>query len=240
MHSILRWSALLAFCASTGATYAGDVGAPILPQDHRNKQHWELVYEDISRDLDDVDGPLNAGETLEGDALFVRFHTDLGQAATMDFDLGGLDISGADIALYGGLGLRFLVYDQPAWRLGAHLQVHYAPGIEVERSAAGVLPADSSLDYDLLEVDGGVTFAGKIRLDDQLTIMPYIGPVLSVVSLDGDAESSGAKANVDAGEDNVLGAVAGVALILPEGNTLRVEARVFDEASFSAAAGIAF
>jgi hypothetical protein len=241
MHTCTRWTTiLLAGYVLAGNASAADVGAPILPQDHRNKEHWEIVYEDLNRDLDDDNGPLSAGDSLSGDALFVRFHTRLGDAATMDFDLGGLDISGADLAPYAGVGLRFLVYDQASWRLGAHLQVHYAPGIEVERDGRGIIADRSELDYDLMEVDGGVTLAGKIKIDEQLTIMPYAGPVLSVVNLDGDASASGAEANLDAGEDNVIGALAGLALVLPEGNTLRFEARVFDDVSLSVAAGFVF
>lgn len=200
---------------------AADVGSTTLPKDHFNKAHAEIIYENVDRDLD--------RGTLEADVLYLRLHTAVGQTATLDFDIGGLDAQDADTALYGGVGLRFLVYDAPAWRLGAHLQVHYAPDIESELEKA-----------DLLEVDGGVTLAGRIKLADDLVLMPYVGPVFSIVRIDGDAEVGDGKESFDLEEDNPVGAVAGLALQLPEGNTLRIEARAFDGVSFSAAAGIVF
>jgi hypothetical protein len=63
--------------------------------------------------------------------------------------------------------------------------------------------------------------------------MPYVGPVLSILRLDGDQD-------FDAREDNVLGAAAGIGLALPGNNSIRLEARYFDRFSVSAALGIAF
>lgn len=204
-----------------GPALAADVGSTALPKDHFNKAHAEIIYENVDRDLDQG--------TLEADVLYLRLHTAVGQTATLDFDIGGLDAQDADTALYGGVGLRYLVYDAPAWRLGAHLQVHYAPDIESELEKA-----------DLLEVDGGITLAGRIKLADDLVLMPYVGPAFSIIRLDGDADAGDGEESFDLEEDNPVGAVAGLALQLPEGNTLRIEARAFDGVSFSAAAGIVF
>jgi hypothetical protein len=217
-----------------------DIGSTTLPKDHFNKAHAEIIYESIDRDLDSDGGPLSIGGTLEADALYLRLHTAVGQVATLDFDIGGLDSQGADATIYGGVGVRFLVYDAPSWRIGSHLQVHYAPGIEANRYGHGVVVSQESLDYDLLEVDGGVSLIGRIKLADDLILMPYAGPVFSILRVDGDVEADGAKASFDTEEDSALGLAAGVALQLPEGNTLRVEARLFDGVSFSAAAGIVF
>ena len=213
--------ASLAALALPARIQAADAGATTLPADHFNKAHAELVYESLDRDLD-------AG-TLEADVLYLRLHTAAGPAATLDFDLGGLDARDADPAIYAGVGLRYLVHETRAWRLGAHLQVHYAPDIETELEEA-----------DLLEVDGGIILAGRIRLADDLIVMPYLGPVFSIIRLDGEAAVGDGRASFDREEDSPLGAAAGLALQLPEGNTLRIEARAFDGVSFSAAAGLAF
>lgn len=214
--------ALLVILGCTTLARAADVGATTLPKDHFNKAHAEIIYESVDRDLDN-------DSSLEADALYLRLHTAVGQTATLDFDIGGLDAQDADATLYGGLGLRYLVYDAPAWRIGAHLQVHYAPDIETDLEKS-----------DLLEVDGGISLLGRIRLADDLVLMPYIGPVFSIVRIDGDAEVGDGKESFDLEEDSPIGVAAGLALQLPEGNTLRVEARAFDGVSFSAAAGIAF
>ena len=230
----------LLLTAALPDAWSADAGAPVLPRDHSGKTHWEVVFDSMSRDLDEPKGPLSVGDTFEADALYLRFHTDIGQAASLDFDAGALNADEADTSFYGGVGLRLLAYDSEAWRVGAHLQVHYAPGVEAERSGQGIVAGRTRLDYDLLEVDGGVTLAAKLKLADDLTVMPYVGPVFSVLNLDGDAEASGAREGIDASEDNVIGAMAGIALVLPEGNTLRIEARAFDSVSVSAAAGIVF
>ena len=214
-------TALLATAVLPALARAADMGATTLPADHFNKAHAEIIYESTDRDLDHG--------TLEADALYLRIHTAVGQTATLDFDLGGLDAQDADWAPYSGIGLRYLVYDAPAWRIGAHLQVHYAPDIESDLEKA-----------DLLEVDGGVSLIGRFTVAKDLVLMPYLGPVFSIVRLDGDAEVGNGKASFDREEDSPLGVAAGLALQLPEGNTLRVEARAFDGVSFSAAAGIAF
>lgn len=222
MHQSLRLlTTLLATVALPALARAADVGATALPKDHFNKAHAEIIYENTDRDLDQG--------TLESDALYLRIHTAVGQTATLDFDLGGLDAQDADWAPYGGIGLRYLVYEAPAWRIGAHLQVHYAPDIESDLEKA-----------DLLEVDGGVSLIGRIPVAKDLILMPYVGPVFSIVRIDGDAEVGDGKESFDLEEDSPIGVAAGLALQLPEGNTLRVEARAFDGVSFSAAAGIAF
>lgn len=206
---------------------AADAGATVLPLDHFNKAHAEIVYDYTQRDLEDA-----PWSTLEADALYLRLHTAVGQKATLDFDLGGLDAQDADTAFYGGAGLRLLLHDAATWRAGAFLQVHYAPGIEADLDGA-------TLDYDLWEVDGGLILSGRIKVAEDLVLMPYAGPVLSSLNLDGEGKDGGAP-DFDADSDQPFGGVLGLAFALPEGNTFRMEARWFDEVSFSAAAGIAF
>ena len=96
--------------------------------------------------------------------------------------------------------------------------------------------ANGDLEYDLWEIDGGILWNGRIRLADDLLFIPYAGPALSTLSLDGEVGEE----DFDADADQVFGAVAGLAFELPEGHTFRIEARWFDEVSFSAAAGIVF
>lgn len=201
------------------ASMAADAGSVAVPKDHFNKAHAELIYENIQRDLDNK-------TSLDADALYLRIHTAVGQSATLDFDLGGLNAQDADPVFYGGVDLRYLVHDAETWRLGAHLQAHIAPNIEPDSADA----KKSSL--DLVEVDGGITLNGRFKLADDLILIPYAGPAFSLINLDGKPG--------DANEDNPAGAIAGVGLQLAEGNTLRIEARFFDKVSLSVSAGIAF
>ncbi|MFH0909187.1 MAG: hypothetical protein V1929_10525 [bacterium] len=200
-----------------GAAWAEDVGDPVFPVDLKDKSRFELIYGNEQRDMD-VDG---VKAEFEADTYMLRMHTDVGQYAYLDFDVGYMDPSDGSGAFYGGVGLRSLVYDAEKYRMAGHVQGHYAPGIEF-----------NGADADYWSVDGGVTLAGKIKIDEQLTILPYAGPILSTVNLDGD--------DADASEDHIMGVVAGVSLELREMNTIRIEARYIDSASYSAAAGVAF
>ncbi|HMP88995.1 MAG TPA: hypothetical protein PJ991_02275 [Kiritimatiellia bacterium] len=199
---------------TTGTLKAADAGDPVFPIDLNNKARAELLYENRQRDLDN-------DLRLKADVFALRIHTDVGQYANLDFDIGMISPAGGSDEFYGGIGLRFLAYDSEYWRLSPYAQVHYAP-----RFRMGGVSYD-----DLIDADAGLLLACKLKLDQQLTLMPYAGPVLSIVRIGG---------NDDPREDRVLGGVAGVSLLMPGNNTIRIEAQYFDRVSVSAAAGIAF
>ena len=209
---------LLACCliasALTTAARAADVGLPVFPADLKGQNEWELSYQNLQRDLDN-------GGTLEADTYLLRLHTDLGQTAFLDIDLGAIDADGA--AFYGGVGLRYLAYNGPTLRLSPFAQLHYGAGIEGD---------DDTGEFDLLQGDLGLLVAGRIPLAECLELEPYAGPLLSIVRVDADA------GNAD--EDNLVGAVAGLALLMPDGNSVRIEAQFFDEVSISAGFSIVF
>jgi hypothetical protein len=208
---------MIAGLAMAAPAFAEDVGDPVFPIDLKDKSRFELIYGNEVRDLD-FDGVI---AEFEADTYFLRAHTDVGQYAYLDFDVGYMDPSEGSGAFYGGVGMRYLVYDAEKYRMAANVQGHYAPALDFDGT-----------DVDYWSVDGGVTIAGKLKIDEQLTILPYVGPILSTVNLDGG--------DVDASEDNIFGAVAGLSLELREMNTIRVEVRYIDSASISAAAGVAF
>ena len=209
-------SVLAMLClAVAGGVQAADIGDPVFPVDLGDKARAELVYENLNRDLDN-------GAELEADVYMLRIHTDVGQYAYLDFDLGGFDPSGGDLAFYGGVGLRYMAYDSEKARISPFAQIHFAPGVET----------DADEEFDFIDGDLGLTLAYKLKVDDQLTVTPYIGPVLSIIRVDSDVG--------DLEEDNIFGGVAGISLNMPGQNTFRVEARVVDGTSISAAAGIVF
>lgn len=213
----MRWCGLMAgwtMMVAAGSVRAADSGDPVLPVDLAGKARAEIIYEARDRELDD-------GGTFEADVFTLRAHTEVGEYAYLDFDLGGINPSGGDLEFYGGLGLRYIAYEGVAFRLSPFVQFHYAPALEVD-----------GVKYDdLFDVDAGLLLAGKWRIDDQLSIMPYAGPVVSLVRLNGDN---------DASEDQSFVAVAGISLLMPGHNTFRVEAQLTGNPGFSVAAGIAF
>lgn len=201
------------FVAGSISVFA-DAGDPIFPQDLDDKTRAEIIYQGWKRDLD-------TGGEIDADIYLLRLHTDVGQYAYLDFDLGGLDLSEGELSFYGGLGLRYLAYDGDTWRVSPYAQGHYSPD-----------PSTKDTEYDsLIDAEAGVLFAFKLQMTDDLMLMPYVGPALSIVRLSGDE---------DAEEDNLLGGVAGASLEMPGHNSIRLELQIFDQLSVSAAAGIAF
>ncbi|MGA1194105.1 MAG: hypothetical protein ACO3ZG_06985 [Kiritimatiellia bacterium] len=193
---------------------ASDAGDPVFPLDLGYQARAEIIYQARDRELD-------RGRAFEADLYTLRLHSDVGEFATLDFDLGGIQADGGDLEFRGGLGLRHLAYDREQVRVAARAQIHYTPGLRL-----------GTIDYDdLIEVEAGVNIAAKIRLDDQVTLMPYAGPAVSILRLSGD---------VDRDEDQMVGAVVGISFLLPGNNTFRFESQIFDAVGFAISAGIAF
>jgi hypothetical protein len=205
---------LLALTLMGGVARAGDAGDPVFPLDLGYQARAEIVYQLRDRELDN-------GDAFEADLYTLRLHSDVGEFATLDFDLGGVHADDGDLEFRGGVGLRHLAYDGERMRIAARAQIHYTPGLQL-----------GTVDYDdLIEVEAGISLAAKIRLDDQLTVMPYAGPAVSILRFSGDE---------DRDEDQTVGAVAGLSFLLPGNNTFRFEAQIFDAVGFAFAAGIAF
>lgn len=205
---------------------AADVGDPVFPDDLKGKARAELIYQNFQRELD-VDVENFDGEAdLEADVFMLRLHSDVGQFATLDFDIGGLD-AGEDYTLYAGVGLRYLAYDSQDWRISTFLQGHYAPDA-----------SDEGVEFDLIDADFGALISRKIVIDDQLTLMPYAGPALSIIRVDGDFND--VDLSFDAEEDSIIGLIAGLSIQMRGMNGIRLEAQLYDEVSISAAASIAF
>lgn len=205
------WAVSMAMATTVRASDAGD---PVFPLDLGYQARVEVMYQFRNRGLD-------RGRDFEADLYTLRLHSDVGEFATLDFDLGGIQAEGGDLEFRGGAGLRHLAYDSERARIAAIAQVHYTPGLQL-----------GAVDYDdLIEFGAGLTFALKMPVDDQLTVLPYAGPAFSILRLSGD---------VDRDENQSIGAVAGVSLMMPGNHTFRLETQVFDEVGFTFAAGIAF
>lgn len=199
----------------TPPAWSTDAGDPVFPVDLGNKARAELIYGSQERDLD-------TGARFKADVFLLRLHTEVAEYSSLDFDLGGISPSGGDFEFYGGVGLRLLAYDGDTYRISPYAQVHYAPTVEIKGASYN----------DLIHADAGLLFAAKWTLNDQLAIMPYAGPALSILRMSGDGS--------DPEEDNLFGAVGGVSLHMPGMNTFRIEVQYFDQVSFSVAAGITF
>lgn len=220
-----------AILAVVGTVRAANIGDQILPLDLKGKVRYAVVYDNVSRDVDVTSGPASISQ-IDYDALYLRIHTDIGEVASLDLDLGGLNPSGGDLTYYVGAGLRLLAYNSEAARLTMMAQIHYAP-IDVERN-------NENLDYDFVEVETGAYLSRKFNVEKQLVFMPYIGPVVSVVKLDGDTNLGGGSRDFDAEEDTLIGVAAGITAHLRDQHSMQLEMRYFDAFSFSVGVAVAF
>ncbi len=229
--TILTLAVVFIACAVCGTVWAANAGDQILPLDLKGKSRYAVVYDNVSREVDVTSGPAQLSK-VDYDALYLRIHTDVGEIASLDFDVGGLNPSGGDLTYYVGAGLRLMAYDSDAARLTMMAQIHYAP-IDVEKDGR-------SHDYDMLEIEAGAFLSRRIVVDKQLTLTPYVGPLVSVVRLDGDTNVGGGSQDFDAEEDTQIGAAAGVTAHLRDQHSMQLEVRYFDELSFSVGVAIAF
>lgn len=212
---------------------AGDAGDAIFPLDLDNKARAELIYESYNRESDlDIGTNPTKEQKIDGDIYMLRMHTDVQKNASLDFDVGAIDPKGGDFGFIGGLGLRMLMMDAPSWRLSAMAQGHYAPSLSGE--IGGV-----ESDFDLWTADAALLLSLKLPIDQQLTVMPYAGPMLSIQRVDGES-TTGSDEDISAEESEIFGGVVGVTLKMPGANTIRVEGRYFGEFDVSVGAGIAF
>lgn len=214
-------------------TPAADVGDQIFPQDLKEKSRAGVIFETIERDVNMTSGP-DTLKKVKADAIYLRVNNEIGQTATLDVDIGGLNPEGGDYSYYLGLGLRFLAYDTDQLRGSVFAQIHYSP--------VDTRSGDVKTDFDYIEGEGGVLLSRKIVMHEQFTLMPYAGPVISVVRLDGSVKDdvAGVKADFDAEEETMVGLAAGLTLAMKENHSLRIELRYFDDLNFSIGAAISF
>ncbi len=228
-------------CCVAGVMLAGasvqanDAGDLVFPADYPHKVRVELLYENLQRDIR-ITSPTRIKESLDADVFALRIHTDIGKVARLDFDVGAMSAGSGSHKLMGGVGLRFLAFEHEAWRGGAFGQVRYAPDLN-DRVDLG--DGRERVKYDLVEADAGFLVNYRLRVADQFNIVPYAGPVVSIIRLSGDVrDAEGGRFRAD--EDQILGAALGLGLEFQGGNGIRFETRYFDDFSVSVAASFVF
>ncbi len=243
-RNVLSWVAALTVGGMfTLQSPAGGVGDLVVPGDHPHKFRAEIGYDNVQRDVKITSERPELKSKLDADAFFLRLQTDLGHFARLDFDVGALSAAGGDYRFMAGAGLRYQAFDTDNWRGGAFAQVRYTPGTtdRVDLPARDIV--DAKVDYDLIEGDAGFLVGYKLKLTDDFTVMPYAGPILSIVRLSsGDFKdpATGDKGSFRGKEDHIVGGAAGVSLLFPGQNGIRFETRYVDDVSVTVAASMVF
>ncbi len=238
MKRFLIAAALAAFATSPAAR-AGDSGDLVFPADHAQRARTELVYEHTHRNISIDSETPGRNSSAKADAVLLRIQTRLIPDARLDFDVGALGPSGGSYDFVGGVGLRYQAFDHGPWRVGAFGQVRYAPNVSSRITLNDV--GNVRVDHDWLEADVGLLTAYRYRIADHTALVPYAGPVFSILRMSGDIDGSTRDgARFQAEERWMLGIAAGLGLEFHGVNGIRLEMRVLDHFNFSVGAAMTF
>lgn len=237
MKRLLIAAALAA--AAAPAARAGDSGDLVFPADRVQRFRSEIVYERTHRNISVNSETPTRNTSSKADAFLLRIQTDLIPDARLDFDVGALGPSSGSFGFIGGAGLRYQAYDRGPLRIGAFGQVRYAPRVTSRVTLNDVGTVD--VDHDWLEGDVGLLASYRYRVADHTALVPYAGPVLSVLRMSGtisDSARDGARFRAE--ERWLVGAAVGLGLEFHGVNGIRLEMRVLDHLNFSVAAAMTF
>ena len=236
-----KWLLLAALigCGSPLATRANDAGDLVFPTDFTDYTRWEVRYENIHRDIEITSETPRADDRLNADVLALKANLGWIPNVRLDLELGAMQTDGGSPGLLGGAGLRYLAFDHGPWRVGGFGQVQYVANVSDSQDLAGVGRVD--VEYNLLEVDIGALASYRFRVADQFALVPYAGPLVSIMRMSGDIqESTRDGESFEAKENQFFGAAAGLSLESQGVNGIRLEMRVFDAVSISLAAAYVF
>ncbi len=229
----------LCISLSSITVFGNDAGDLIFPSDYNYRPRVELIYENVQRDVDITSQPQRAKDQLTADVFALRIQTDVGPFTRLDFDVGALGGNQGGHKLMAGVGLRYLALDQRTWRAGAFSQIRYARDVTSRIDMAG--RDDVPVRYDWVEGDAGFLVSYRLRVADQFTVAPYVGPVLSILRLSGDERDEDRRGErFRAEEDTMFGVAAGIGFEFQGMNGIRFETRYFDDFSVSVAASFVF
>ncbi len=238
MKKWLQLAALLG-CWAPLASHANDAGDLVFPTDFTDYVRWEVRYENLHRDIKVTSESPRADDRLNADVLALKANLGWIPNVRLDFEVGGMQTDSGSPALLGGAGLRYLAFDHGPWRVGGFGQLQYVANLSDKQDLVGVGNVD--VDYNLLGVDIGALASYRFRVADQFAVVPYAGPLLSLMRMSGDIqESARSGESYEAKESQFFGAAVGVSLESEGVNGIRLEMRLFDAVSISLAAAYVF
>ncbi len=236
--SYLKKFCVLGLVFSLSPAWANDAGDLIFSGDHPRRARVELLYENVERRIDITSENPDLRRTFDADVFALRIQSAVTPTARLDFDIGAMSAGGGNNQLMGGVGLRFLAFEEGAWRGGTFAQVRYTEDLRDRFDLRDAENQDAR--FDLVEGDAGFLISYHFPVAGQFHITPYGGPVASVLRLSGRTGEGETRERFRARQDQILGVVAGVGFQFADATGLRIEFRYFDEFSVSAAAALTF
>lgn len=230
---------VIAGCCAPFAAWANDAGDLVFPSDYTDRMRWELRYENVQRDIEITSESPRMESSLNADLFAVRAQLGIVPNARLDFDLGGLSTSAGSYHPLFGVGLRYMVFDHGPWRVGTFAQALYLPTVEDCQFIYGI--GDVNMKHSWIEANAGALASYRFRLADQFALVPYAGPLFSLLRLSGELKDSvRAGDDYEAKETQFIGAVLGLGLESQGVNGIRFEVRLLDDVSLSVSAAYVF
>ena len=231
--------AVLAGCWATISARASDAGDLVFPADYTDRIRWEAGYESLHRDIQITSESPEVQTGLDADLFALRLQTGLVPNTRLDFEVGVMDPDSGNYSVLGGLGLRYMAFDHGPWRVGMFGQLRYVANVEFPQALPDVGTVDANCDW--VEANVGALTSYRFRLADQFALVPYAGPLFSILRLTGDVQDTGREdSDFRAKENRFFGAVIGLGLEALGVNGIRAEMQIFDEVSFFVAAAFVY
>ena len=231
--------AVLAGCWATIVARASDAGDLVFPADYADRIRWEVGYESLHRDIQITSESPEVQTGLDADVFVLRLQTGIVPNARLDFELGVMDPNTGNYSGLGGVGLRYLAFDHGPWRAGMFGQIRYVADVDIPQALPGADTAEANCDW--VEANVGALASYRFRLADQFALIPYAGPLFSLLRLTGDVQDAGGEdSDFRAKENRFFGAAIGLGLEALGVNGIRAEMQIFDDVSFSVAAAFVY
>lgn len=231
--------AVVAGCWAPLVARASDAGDLVFPSDYTDRTRWEVGYESLHRDIQITSESPEVQTGLDADVFALRLQTGIVPNARLDFEVGGMDPNTGEYSLLGGVGLRYMAFDHGPWRVGMFGQIRYVANVETPQDLPGVGTVDAN--YNWVEANVGALASYRFRVADQFALVPYAGPLFSLLRLTGDLQDSGREdPDFRAKENQFIGAAFGLGLEALGVNGIRAEMQIFDGVSFSVAAAFVY
>ena len=227
-------AAIIAACFTPAIAHAGDSGDWITPADHSQRSRAEIIYEHANRKITIDSISPSQHSRFEADSFLARLQYALTPDARMDGLVGFFRPSDGDLTPFLGIGLRYNAIDVNPWRLSAYGQLRQSLETRADVSLHDS-PRPVPVRYSFTEFELGLLASRRHRIADHAAIIPYAGPMFSILRLSGKRRDDRPGSDrFSADERMMLGAVAGVGLEFYGQHSMRVEFRILDSFNFSA------
>ena len=223
---------MAAVLVSAATGYAMDNGAPIYLDSQEGALRLEGIYDSFDRDVKIG----SVKDSMDQDIYMLRLNV-ANEVAVTYVDAGVLDDNrkdGSTPPVVGG-GVYYMMYESDYLRLNALVNGHYVPEYDT-KTGSGFRG-----DLKYYEFAAALVLSGKIELmQDRLLISPYVGGGYSLLRGTYNVKVDDTSTGYDLKEGDPVVGMAGLAVVVADRVTARVEYDFLSDSSISCALGVSF